>query len=157
MTADPPPRTTYRTTILGEATGPTGIEVPPAALAALGTSRKPPVQVSLNGYTYRSTVATVDGRYMIGVSAQHRAASGLAAGDEVDVELVLDTAPRTVELPPDFAAALDAEPAARATFDKLSNSNKGYHVSLVEGAKSAETRQRRIEKSIATLREGRPR
>ena len=84
----------------------------------------------MNGYTYRSTVATVDGRYMIGVSSQHRAASGLAAGDEVDVELVLDTEPRTVELPADFAAALDAEPAARATFDKLSNSNKGYHVSL---------------------------
>ena len=157
MTDDAAPRTAYRTTILGESKGPTGIEVPAAALAALGTSKKPPVRVSLNGYTYRSTVATVDGRYMIGVSSQHRAASGLAAGDEVDVELVLDTAPRTVELPDDFAAALDAEPAARATFDKLSNSNKGYHVSLIEGAKSEETRQRRIEKSVATLREGRPR
>jgi hypothetical protein len=157
VTDAPPPRTAYRTTILGEASGPTGIEVPAAALAALGASRKPPVQVSLNGYTYRSTVATVDGRYMIGVSSQHRAASGLAAGDEVDVELVLDTAPRTVELPADFAAALDAEPAARATFDRISTSNKGYHVSLIEGAKTAETRQRRIEKSIAVLREGRPR
>jgi len=151
------PRTAYRTRILGEAKGPTGIEVPPASLAALGTSKKPPVRVSLNGYTYRSTVATVDGRYMVGVSSQHRAASGLKAGDEVDVELVLDTAPRTVELPGDFAAALDAEPAARATFDKLSNSNKGYHVSLVTGAKSDETRQRRIEKSVATLRDGKPR
>jgi hypothetical protein len=157
VTDGAPPRTAYRTTILGEAKGPTGIEVPPAALASLGTSKKPPVRVTLNGYTYRSTVATVDGRYMIGVSSQHRAASGLAAGDEVDVELVLDTAPRTVELPADFAAALDAEPAARATFDKLSNSNKGYHVSLIEGAKSEETRQRRIEKAIAVLREGRPR
>jgi Bacteriocin-protection, YdeI or OmpD-Associated/Domain of unknown function (DUF1905) len=157
MTDDAAPRTAYRTTILGEAKGPTGIEVPAAALAALGTSKKPPVQVSLNGYTYRSTVATVDGRYMIGVSSQHRASSGLAAGDEVDVELVLDTAPRTVELPADFAAALDAEPAARATFDRLSPSNKGYHVSSIEGAKSAETRQRRIEKSVAALREGRPR
>src|SRR6185503_19655748 len=134
-----------------------GIEVPPTALEALGTSKKPPVHVSLNGYTYRSTVATVDGRYMIGLSAQHRAASGLKAGDEVDVELVLDTAPRTVELPADFAAALDAEPAARATFDKLSPSNKGYHVSLIEGAKAADTRQRRIEKSVAALREGKPR
>ena len=157
MTDDVGPRTTYRTRILGEAKGPTGIEVPAAELAALGTSKKPPVRVTLNGYTYRSTVATVDGRYMIGVSSQHRAASGLAAGDEVEVELVLDTAPRTVELPADFAAALDAEPAARATFDKLSNSNKGYHVSLIEGAKSEETRQRRIEKSVAVLREGKPR
>ena len=151
------PRTSYRTTILGEAKGPTGIEVPAASLAALGTSKKPPVRVTLNGYTYRSTVATVDGRYMIGLSSQHRAASGLAAGDEVDVELVLDTAPRTVELPADLAAALSVEPAAQATFDKLSNSNKGYHVSLVEGAKSPETRQRRIEKSVAALREGKTR
>jgi hypothetical protein len=152
-----PPRISYRTTILGEATGPTGIEVPAAALAELGTNKKPPVQITLNGYTYRSTVATVDGRYMVGLSSQHRAASGLAAGDAVDVELVLDTAPRTVELPADFAAALDAEPAARATFDKLSNSNKGYHVGLITGAKSDETRQRRIEKAVATLREGKPR
>ena len=151
------PRIVVRYAVRGEAIGPTGIEVPAEALAALGTSKKPAVQVSLNGYTYRSTVATVDGRYMVGVSSQHRAASGLRAGDDVDVELVLDTAPRTVELPADFAAALDAEPAARATFDKLSNSNKGYHVSLVTGAKSDETRQRRIEKSVATLREGRPR
>ena len=157
MTDETAPRTAYRTTILGEATGPTGIEVPATALAALGTSKKPAVEVSLNGYTYRSTVATVDGRYMVGVSSQHRAASGLKAGDEVDVELILDTAPRTVELPADFAAALDAVPAARATFDKLSNSNKGYHVSLVTGAKSEETRQRRIEKAVATLREGKPR
>jgi hypothetical protein len=157
MTDESAPRTAYRTTILGEAKGPTGIEVPATALTALGTSKKPPVRVSLNGYAYRSTVATVDGRYMIGVSSQHRAASGLAAGDEVDVELVLDTEPRTVELPADFAAALDAEPAARETFDKLSPSNKGYHVSSINGAKSDETRKRRIEKSIAALREGKPR
>ena len=157
MTDDPAPRVSYRTTVRGEATGPTGIEVPPAELTALGSSKKPPVHVTLNGYSYRSTVATVDGRYMIGLSAQHRAASGLKAGDEVDVELVLDTQPRTVELPADFEAALDAEPAAKATFDKLSPSNKGYHVSLIEGAKAADTRQRRIEKSVAALREGKPR
>ena len=157
MTDDAAPRTTYRTRILGEAKGPTGIEVPAAELAALGTSKKPPVRVTLNGYTYRSTVATVDGRYMIGVSSQHRAASGRAAGDEVDVEIELDTEPREVTVPAELAAALDAEPKARETFDKLSNSNKGYHVSLIEGAKSEETRQRRIEKSVAVLREGKPR
>ena len=94
---------------------------------------------------------------MVGISNERRAESGLKAGDDVEVTLVLDTAPRTVELPPDFAAALDADPAARATFDKLSNSNKGYHVSLVEGAKSEETRQRRIEKAVAVLSEGKPR
>ena len=157
MTDGSAPRATFRTTILGEGKTAAGIEVPASAVEALGAGKRPPVRVTLNGYSYRNTVAVMGGVYMIGVSNEHRAASGLAAGDEVDVELVLDTEPRTVELPPDFAAALDAEPAARATFDKLSNSNKGWHVSSIEGAKSEETRQRRIEKSVATLREGRPR
>jgi hypothetical protein len=152
-----PPRATFRTTILGTGRTTAGIEVPESAVEALGAGKRPPVVVTMNGYTYRNTVAVMGGTYMIGVSNEHRAASGLAAGDEVDVVLELDTAPRTVELPADFAAALDAEPAARATFDKLSNSNKGYHVSLIEGAKSDETRQRRIEKAVAALREGRPR
>ena len=157
MTEEAAPRATFRTTIEGAGRTAAGIEVPESAVAALGAGKRPPVRVTLNGYTYRSTVAVMDGRYMIGVSNDHRSASGLAAGDTVDVELVLDTAPRTVELPADFAAALDAEPAARRTFDGLSNSNKGWHVSSIEGAKSPETRQRRIEKSVATLREGRPR
>jgi hypothetical protein len=154
---DAAPRATFHTTILGTGKTTAGIEVPPEAVEALGAGKRPPVVVTINGYSYRNTVAVMGGAYMIGVSNEHRAASGLAAGDDVDVELVLDMAPRTVELPTDFAAALDAEPAARATFDKLSPSNKGYHVSSIEGAKSDETRQRRIEKSIAALREGRPR
>jgi len=151
------PRSRFRTTILGTGQTTAGIEVPEEAVEALGKGKRPPVVVTINGYTYRNTVAVMGGTYMIGVSNEHRAASGLKAGDEVDVELVLDTAPRTVELPADFAAALAAEPAAQATFDKLSPSNKGYHVSLIEGAKSDETRQRRIEKSVAALREGKPR
>ena len=151
------PRSRFRTTILGTGQTTAGIEVPEEAVEALGKGKRPPVVVTINGYAYRNTVAVMGGTYMIGVSNEHRAASGLKAGDEVDVELVLDTAPRTVELPADFAAALAAEPAAQATFDKLSPSNKGYHVSLIEGAKSDETRQRRIEKSVAALREGKPR
>jgi hypothetical protein len=151
------PSATFRTTILGTGKTTAGIEIPESAVEALGAGKRPPVVVTINGYSYRNTIAVMSGTYMIGVSNEHRAASGLAAGDEVDVELVLDTAPRTVEVPADFAAALDAKPAARATFDKLSNSNKGWHVSAIEGAKSDETRQRRIEKSVAALREGRPR
>ena len=151
------PRAHFRTTILGTGQTTAGIEVPEEAVEALGKGKRPPVVVTINGYTYRNTVAVMGGTYMIGVSSEHRAASGLKAGDEVDVELILDTQPRTVELPADFAAALAAEPAAQATFDKLSPSNKGYHVSLIEGAKAADTRQRRIEQSIAALREGKPR
>lgn len=147
----------FRTTIKqGDKTA-TGIQIPDEVIEALGAGRKPPVRLTVNGYSYRSTIATVDGNFMVGFNADHRAASGLAGGDEVEVEIEVDTTPRLVEVPADLAAALDAEPRARGTFDRLSNSNKGYHVSLVTGAKTDETRLRRIEKSITTLREGKPR
>ncbi len=135
----------------------TGIQIPDDVIAALGAGKKPPVRMTVNGYTYRSTVATVDGKFMVGFNADHRAASGLSGGDEVDVEIEVDTEPRTVDLPADFSAALDADPKAKQTFDKLSNSNKGYHVLQVTGAKTHETRQRRIERSIADLHAGKPR
>ncbi len=105
----------------------------------------------------RSTVAPMGGRYLIGVSAANRQAAGVACGETHDIELELDVAPRTVELPDDFAAALGKDPGAKRTFDALSPSNKGWHVSSIEGAKSAETRQRRIQKQVAALSEGRPR
>ena len=148
----------YRTTIRqAEGSSATGIEIPDEVLTALGAGRKPAVRLSVNGYSYRSTVATVDGRYMVSLSSEHRAASGLDGGDEVEVDIEVDSSPREIDMPDDFAAALDAEPAARATFDGLSNSLKRYHVDLINGAKTDDTRQRRIEKSVATLKEGRPR
>ena len=94
------------------------------------------------------------GTYMVGVSAENRAGAGVAGGDEVDVDIELDTAPREVTVPADFAAALDAEPDAQRTFDRLSNSNKGWHVSSIEGAKTDETRQRRIAKSVRRAARG---
>lgn len=147
----------FRTTILqGDKTA-TGIRIPDEVVEALGSGKRPPVHVTIKGYTYRSSVATVSGAYMVGVSAEHRAGAGVAGGDDVEVEIELDTAPREVTVPDDFAVALDAEPKARETFDRLSNSNKGWHVSQITGAKTDETRQRRIAKSVDTLREGRPR
>ena len=145
----------FRATVeLGGKTA-TGIEVPPDVVAALGSSRKPAVRVTINDYTYRSTVATMGGRFMVGVSAEVRAAAGIAAGDVVDVEMELDTAPREVNVPADFAAALDRDPDARRFFDGLSYSNRLRFVLNVEGAKTDETRQRRIDKSVAMLHEGR--
>jgi hypothetical protein len=144
----------FRTTILQAGKTAAGIEVPVEVVQALGAGKRPPVRVTINGYTYRNTVAVMGGTYMIGVSNEHRAASGLAGGDEVEVDLELDTAPRKVTVPPDFAAALAAEPAAQAMFDGLSYSNKSWHTLQIEGAKTDETRRRRIEKSIAALREG---
>jgi hypothetical protein len=145
----------FHTTILQSGKTATGIRIPDEIIEGLGTGRRPAVRVTIRGYTYRSTVAVMGGAYMVGVNADNRAGAGVAGGDEVDVDIELDTAPREVAVPADFAAALDAEPEARLTFDKLSNSNKGWHTSQIEGAKTDETRQRRIAKSVATLREGR--
>ena len=94
---------------------------------------------------------------MLGVSAENRAAAGVEGGDTVDVELELDTAPRDVTVPPDLAAALAAEPAAQATFEALSYSNKSWHVLQIEGAKSDETRQRRVARSVEALAAGKVR
>jgi hypothetical protein len=124
---------------------------------ALAAGKAPKVAVTINGYTYRSSVATVNGGPMIGVSEAVRTATGVRGGDEIEVDVVLDTAPRAVTVPDDLAAALDAEPAARQTFDGLSYSNQRFWVEPIEAAKSDETRQRRIEKAVATLREGRAR
>lgn len=146
----------YRTTIVQIGNN-TGIEVPPDVIEALGGGKRAPVMVTLKGYTYRNTIGAMGGRSLISLSAEHRTNAGVVGGEELEVEVVLDTAPRVVEVPADLAAALDAEPAARATFDKVSNSNKGWHVSQVTGAKTDETRQRRIAKSVATLKEGKPR
>ncbi len=139
-----------------EGTGKTaaGMRIPDEVVAALGTSRKPAVRVTINGYTWRSSIAFMGGEYWLGVSNENRRLSGTAAGDEVDVDLEIDTEPREVTVPADFAAALDREPDARRFFDGLSYSNRLRHVLSIEDAKTPETRQRRIEKSVATLREG---
>jgi hypothetical protein len=147
----------FRTTIQQSGKTATGIQVPDEVVEALGSGRRPAVRVTINGYTYRNTVAVVGGVYMVGVSAEHRAGAGVAGGDEVDVDVELDTAPREVAVPADFAAALDAEPNARRTFDGLSYSNKSWHVLQVTGAKTDETRQRRIAKSVDLLKQGRAR
>jgi Bacteriocin-protection, YdeI or OmpD-Associated/Domain of unknown function (DUF1905) len=147
----------FRTTIQQSGKTATGIQVPEQVVEALGAGKRPAVKVTLNGYTYRSTVAVLGGRYMVGVSAEHRAGAGVAGGDEVDVDIELDTAPREVRVPADLAAALDAEPAARRTFDGLSYSNKSWHVLQVEGAKTDETRRRRIDRSVDILKQGRTR
>lgn len=100
----------------------TGIEVPPAIVEALGSGRRPAVVVTVNGCTYRSTIAVMGGRHLIPFSSDRRRESGLAGGDAVEVALELDTAPRTVEVPDDLAVALDAAPRARPAFDALSPS-----------------------------------
>jgi hypothetical protein len=145
----------FRTTILQTGTTAMGFVIPEEVVASLGAGKRPPVTVTINGYTYRNTVAVMGGQFMIGVSSEHRGPAGVQGGDDVEVDLELDTAPRTITVPPELQEALDADPVAKATFDKLSYSNKSWHTLQVTGTNNPETRARRIEKSIAALRDGR--
>jgi len=129
----------------------TGIEVPAETMGALGTTERPAVTVTINGFTYRSTVGTMGGRHLIPVSAEVRTKAGVQAGDQVTVELALDDQPRTVDVPAGLAAALARKPAARRAFDALSYSAQRRHVLAVEGAKSADTRQRRVDAVVSDL------
>ena len=144
----------FHTTILQTGKNTAGIEVPPEVVESLGAGKRPAVRVTLNGYTYRSSIAVMGGKFMIGVSAAVGKSSGVAGGDELDVEVELDTAPREVSLPPDFAAALNGDAEAKRFFEGLSYSNKQRIVLPIGEAKSAETRQRRIDKAISNLHEG---
>jgi hypothetical protein len=132
----------------------TGIEVPADVVAALGQGKRPKVTVTINGYSYPSTVGVMGGLSLIPVSADVRAKADVAAGDEVDIDLVPDTGPRTVEVPADLAAALASVPAARQAFDKLSYSGQQRYVLGIEQAKTAETRRRRVEKAVTELAGG---
>jgi bifunctional DNA-binding transcriptional regulator/antitoxin component of YhaV-PrlF toxin-antitoxin module len=132
----------------------TGVEVPAEVVDALGSGRKPAVTVTINGYSYRSSIASMGGRFMLPVSAEVRGGAGVAAGDELEIDVELDTTPREVVVPEDLGAALDAAAHARRFFDGLSYSNKRRIVLSVEGAKTAETRERRIGKAVASLHDG---
>jgi hypothetical protein len=143
----------FRATILLGGKTATGFEVPPEVVAALGSSKRPAVRVTINSHTFRSTVAPMGGQFMLPLSAENRSGASVAAGDEVDVDVELDTEPREVQVPPDFAAALNGDPAVRQAFDKLSYSNRLRHVLSIEQAKTPETRQRRIDNAISDLRQ----
>lgn len=129
-----------------------GLEVPAELVDGLGGGKRPPVVITVNGHTWRSRVAIMRGRCLLGLSRANREAAGVETGDEVEVDLRLDTEPRTVTEPEDFARALDADPAARAAYDRLSHSRKRQHVLAIEAAKKPETRARRIEKALESLR-----
>ncbi|MGD9894428.1 MAG: YdeI/OmpD-associated family protein [Dehalococcoidia bacterium] len=145
----------FRATLLLGGKTATGIQVPAEVVAGLGSSKRPVVRVTINGYTYRSTVAVMGGEFMLPVSAEVREHAGVVAGDEFEVGIELDTEPREVAVPADFADALDGDADARQFFDGLSYSNKRRIVLSIEDAKTPDTRQRRIDKAIGNLREGR--
>ena len=130
-----------------------GLEVPPEVVEALGGGKRPAVTITINGHSWKSRVAIMRGRYLLGLSKANRKAAGVVTGDEVEVEVETDAEPRVVVEPADFARALDADPVARTAYDRLSYSRKREQVLAIESAKKAETRVRLIEKALATLRD----
>lgn len=142
---------TFRTTLVLSGKTATGIEVPAEVVESLQSGKRAAVRVTLNGYTYRSTVAVYGGVFMLPVSAEVREGAGVAAGDEVEVNLELDTEPREVEVPEDLATALTRNESASARFAALSYSNKRRLVVGIESAKTEATRARRVAKAIDEL------
>jgi hypothetical protein len=129
-----------------------GLEVPPEVVEALGGGKRPAVIITINGHSWKSRVAIMRGRYLLGLSNANRQAAGVATGDQVEIEVELDAGPRVVAAPADFARALDADPAARTAYDRLSSSHQREHVRAIESAKKPQTRVRRIDKALAMLR-----
>ncbi|MCZ2404282.1 DUF1905 domain-containing protein [Paenarthrobacter sp. Z7-10] len=142
------------TTIIQGSGNKAGIEVPEDIVSALGAGKRPPVVVTINGKSYRSSIAVMGGQNMVGVSALNRELTGAAAGDTVEVDIELDTQPRIVDVPDDLAAALEAEPAAKAFYATLNYSSQRRYVEPLADAKTAETRSRRVAKVVTDLKAG---
>ncbi len=156
MASTKPKSVTFETRVATSGNN-TGIVVPEDAIAELAAGKRPPVLVNVNGHEYRNTVAVMGGRYMIGISAAIRKATGLKAADPITVTLTIADSPRTVDIPEDFETALAANTPAGAFFGQLSNSMQRYHVDNLNSAKTAETRQRRRDKAIALFLAGKQR
>ncbi len=144
----------FTTIILQTGKNTCGIVVPPEVVESLGAGKKPPVTVTINGVSYRSSIAVMGGDFMVGVSAENRAKTGAKGGETYEITIELDTQPRIIDVPDDFADALSKAPQAKAAFEKMSYSHKSRHVIVINDAKTPETRTRRIEKAIEMLLEG---
>jgi hypothetical protein len=144
-------KATFKTTLLQAGKTATGIKIPPEIIETLGAGKRPPVKVTINGFTYRSTVAVMGGDYMVGVSAENRVGAKVKGGDKIEVTIELDTEPRELELPIEFKKALDKNTKAKKNFEGLSYSKKKIHVLPIANSKTDETRQRNIDKAINML------
>jgi antitoxin component of MazEF toxin-antitoxin module len=144
----------FRTTVLLGGKTATGIEVPADVVEALGAAKRPKVTVSLGGHTYRTTISPRGGQFLVPLSAENRAAAGLAAGDDLEVDIALDDAPRVVDVPADLQAALSTSTAAREFFDSLSYTHRKEWVRWITEAKKEETRASRVVKTLAALAAG---
>ena len=157
MTADSPPSASFRVTVQqAEGKDAVGFVVPPDVIEQLGHGARPPVRVRIGDYEFRYTVGVMGGRAMIGLSKAVRQATGIGAGDEIDVELTVDSSPRTADVPADFAEAMNGS-GTRGFFDDLSSSLQRYHVDTINDAKTDDTRRRRIDKAVSLFAAGKKR
>jgi hypothetical protein len=127
------------------------VPVPPEAVAALGDLKRPPVQVTLNGYTYRTTIAVYGGKSYLGLRREVREAAAVSPGQRLTVTLALDEQPRTVDVPDDLARELERDPGAQSAFARLSYTNQKEYVAWIQAAKRPETRMRRIAQTVEKL------
>ncbi|WP_448951026.1 YdeI/OmpD-associated family protein [Labrys neptuniae] len=141
----------FRTEVLTAGKTATGIQIPDDVIARLAAGRKPAVKITINGFTYRSTVAVMNGRFMVGINAENREKAGVSGGDIIDVGIALDTDIREVAVPADFQAILAGNPGIKARFDSLSYTKRRVIVEGITGAKTEQTRQKRIERAVHEL------
>lgn len=151
MPTDSNAKATFKTTLLQAGKTATGIKIPAEIIEKLGAGKKPPIKVTINGFTYRSTVAVMGGAFMVGVNAENREGAKVKGGDEIDVTIELDTEERMVEVPAELQKALNKNSAARKKFETLSYSGKKALIVPVANAKTDETRNRNIEKAMNNL------
>ena len=129
-----------------------GVEVPEKVVLGLGSTRRPLVKVTINGYTYRSAIAPMGGKYMLGVSNEVRRQTGVTPGDTIEIDVELDTTKRDVEVPPELAKALAKDARAKKYFESLSYSRKYALAAPIANGKTPETRERNLAKAMAELK-----
>ena len=129
-----------------------GFVIPESVVAELGGGRRPKVVVTIGPHTWRSTIASYGGQFLLGVSMENRTAAGVAVGQMLDVDLELDDAPRTVDVPGDLSASLDESPALREAWAAWSFTRQKEAARSLMEAKKPETRARRLDKVLSELR-----
>jgi hypothetical protein len=143
---------TFTWTLESQGGNNTGFVVPEDVVLGFGRGRRVPITVAIGDYRYRTTIVSMGGRFLFGVNSRQRQDTGLAAGDVVEVTIEVDDAPREVEVPPELQAALDADPAAKAAFERLAFTHRKEHARSVADAKAPETKARRVERVLEALR-----
>ena len=130
----------------------TGITVPPDIIESLGAGKRPSVLITINGHSFSTTIGSMKGAFKIPVSAERRELIGAEAGDALHVSVVLDEAPVETQVPPELAEALASDRKSAEFFAGLTPSQRKGFIVSIEGAKTADTRERRVEKALAALK-----